>query len=183
MRLNLKTAPAVEPITLDEAKLHLRVDGADDNTLITALIKTARQLAEIETKRAFITQTWEMFLDYATPVIEVPKPPLQSIVSITVIDLDGELAVVDDTTYEVDASQNSPGRVRIASGSVWPEHRGFASFIVEFKGGYGDAATAVPDALKQGILQLIGYLYDNRGAQEIPEELKVFFTPYKIMRI
>jgi len=183
MRLNLKTAPAVEPITLDEAKLHLKVDGADDNTLITALIKTARQLAELETKRSFITQTWKLILDYAPPVIEIPKPPLQSIVSITVIDLDGELSVVSDTVYNVDASQNSPGRVALSSGSVWPEHRGFASFIVEFKGGYGDAATSVPDALKQGILQLLGHLYDNRGAEEIPDEMKPLFRFYKIMRI
>lgn len=183
MRLQLKTAPTVEPVTLEEAKLHLKVDGADDNTLITALIMTARQLAEIETKRAFITQTWEMFLDHAPPIIEIPKPPLQSIVEITVLDEDGEEALVGSTTYDVDPSQNSRGRVKVKSGLGWPSHRGFASFIIEYNAGYGDAATAVPEALKQGILQLIGYLYDNRGAQEIPEELKVFFAPYKIMRI
>ena len=184
MRLKLKTAPAVEPITLDEAKLHLKVDSADDNALISALITTARQLAERETKRAFITQTWEMFLDYAPPEIDIPKPPLQATsLSIKVIDEAGVESVVSATTYDVDDSENSPGRVKLRSGCSWPNHRGFASFIIEFKAGYGDAATDVPEALKQGILQLLSHLYDNRGAEEIPKGIKAMFWPFKILSI
>lgn len=79
MRLHLHTAPLVEPITLDEAKLHLKVDSADDNTLISALIITARELAERETKKAFITQVWHMFRDDSPEWFEVPKPPLQGL--------------------------------------------------------------------------------------------------------
>jgi len=181
MRLKLKTAPAIEPITLDEAKNHLRVDSAADNILIGNLITTARQLAEKETKRAFITQTWEMFLDTAPHIIEIPKPPLQSVVSITVIDSDGTESPIDKDDYMVDASENSPGRVTPISGKIWPYHRGFASFIVEFKAGYGDAATDIDTALRQGILQLIGYLYENRGTIEIPKNLKSVFFPFKIL--
>lgn len=184
MRLKLKTAPAVEPITLDEAKLHLKVDGADDNALISALITTARQLAERETGRAFITQTWEMYMDAAPLEIEIPKPPLQATgLSIRVVDDLGAETVVSDTLYDVDASENSLGRVRLKSSCSWPYHRGFASFIVEFKGGYGDAATAVPEALKQGVLQLVAHLYENRGAEEIPKGIKALFWPFKILRI
>ncbi len=184
MRLKLKTAPAVEPITLDEAKLHLRVDSADDNALITALITTARQLAEKETHRVFITQTWEMYLDYAPVEIDIPKPPLQATgLSIKVIDEAGTETIVSATLYDIDASDNSPGRVRLRSGCAWPSHRGFASFVIEFKAGYGLAATDIPEALKQGILQLLSYLYDNRGAEEIPKGIKAMFWPFKILSI
>jgi len=85
MRLKLITAPDIEPVTLDEAKNHLKIDSSEDNSLISALIVTARQLAEKETNRAFITQTWEMYLDEVGNEIEIPKPPLQSIVSIKTI--------------------------------------------------------------------------------------------------
>jgi uncharacterized phiE125 gp8 family phage protein len=183
LRLKLKTAPTVEPISLDEAKLHLKVDGADDNALITALITTARQLAERETGRAFITQTWQMYLDAAPAEIEIPKPPLQSVTAITVIDDEGAETVVSDTLYDVDASQNSPGRVKLKSWCSWPTHREFASFIIEFKAGYGDAATDVPETLKQGILQLVAHLYENRGAEEIPKGIKAIFWPFMILRI
>jgi len=184
LRLNLKTVPAVEPVTLDEAKLHLRVDSADDNALITALITTARQLAERETKRAFITQTWEMYLDFAPAEIDIPKPPLQATgLAIKVIDDAAAETVVSATTYDIDASDNSPGRVKLRSGCTWPYHRGFASFVIEFKAGYGLLATDVPEALKQGILQLLSHLYDNRGAEEIPKGIKDLFWPFKIMSI
>jgi len=191
LRLKLKTAPTVEPITLDEAKLHLKVDSADDNALITALITTARQLAESETKRAFITQTWEMFLDYAPAEIDIPKPPLQATgLAIKVIDAAGAETVVSATLYDVDASQNSPGRVKLKSGCSWPAHRNFASFVIEFKGGYGDAATDVPEALKQALFVLIGYMYENRGGEgavkariHALEEARILFAPFKILRI
>jgi len=253
MRLKLKTAPSVEPFSLDEAKLHLKVDSADDNALISALITTTRDLAERETKRAFITQTWKLYLDEPPAEIEIPKPPLQSVESIktisavestvdqnsakdqavlyvasttgftvadtVVINRDGTreeeviiLSIQDGASltmttnlanehtaaqadrvekyelvakgrYNVDLSQNSPGRVKLRTGYNWPIHRDFASFIVEFKGGYGDAATDVPDALKQAILQLLSHLYENREAEEIPKGLKALFWPFKIMRI
>lgn len=57
------TPPAAEPITLDEAKLHLRVTGTDDDAYITGLITAARQYEEKVQNRAFITTTFRMQLD------------------------------------------------------------------------------------------------------------------------
>ena len=181
MRLKLKTVPAKEPITLEEAKLHLRVDSADDNTLISDLIKTARMLIEKETKRAFITQIWQMFLDTAPHVIEIPKPPLQSVESITLLDTDGSESLIDEDNYMVDTSENSPGRVTPKIGYIWPYHRGFASFVVELKVGYGDDAEDVPGVLRQKILQLVAHLYQNREDGGIPDSIKKALFPYKIL--
>lgn len=183
MRLKLKTAPAVEPVTLEAVKNHLKVDSNDDNLLITALITTARQLAEKETHRAFITQTWQMYLDSAAAEIEIPKPPLQQVIDIKIIDDAGNESVVNSTLYDVDWSENSPGRVRLKSGCSWPSHRGFASFIIEFKVGYGDAAADVPEMLRQAVLQIIGHLYDNRGSEDIPAGAKALLWSYKVFTL
>jgi uncharacterized phiE125 gp8 family phage protein len=183
VRLKLKTAPALEPVTLEEAKNHLKVDSNDDNLLITALITTARQLAEKETRRAFITQTWEMILDSAESEIEIPKPPLQSVISIKVIDDTGNESEVSSTYYDVDTSENSPGRIKLKSGCCWPTHRGFASFIIEFKAGYGDTADKVPDMLRQAVLQGIGHLYDNRGSEDLPPGAKALLWSFKVFRL
>jgi uncharacterized phiE125 gp8 family phage protein len=183
LRLKLKTAPAAEPVTLEEAKNHLRVDTAEDNALISSLITAARDLAERATRRAFITQTWQMFFDSVTAEFEIPKPPLKSVESIKVLDEDGNETTVDSSYYDVDKAENSPGRVKLKSGCCWPTHRGFASFIVEFKAGYGDSGSDVPELLKKGILQLIGHLYDNRGSLEIPEEIARLLFPFKVMRL
>ena len=85
MHLHLHVAPTVEPITLAEAKLHLKIDSAEDNALIIALITTARDLAEKETMRAFISQTWHMYRDDSPAEFDIPKPPLQSLASIRTI--------------------------------------------------------------------------------------------------
>ncbi|UCD58645.1 MAG: phage head-tail connector protein [Candidatus Hydrogenedentota bacterium] len=187
MRLKLKTPPASEPVTLTEAKNHLKVDTSDDDSLISSLITAARDLAERETRRAFITQTWQMYLDSVAAEFEIPKPPLQSVESIKVVDQDGNETTVDSSYYDVDLAQNSPGRVKLKSGCCWPTHRGFASFIIEFKAGYGDAATDVPEALKQGLFVLMGHMYENRGSEGVVkarvhalDEARILFAPFKI---
>ena len=70
------TPPAVEPLTLQEAKDHLRVDHTDDDSLIDPMIKTARMYAEGKTRRALITQTWDWLLDsFPAWTLTVPMPP------------------------------------------------------------------------------------------------------------
>jgi len=183
MRLKLTTAPAIEPVTLEEAKSHLRVDTDDDNALISTLITTAREMVEKETERALITQIWQMYLDEAPRIIEIPKPPLQMIDSIFIVDENGAEKEVDKESYIVDASGNLPGRVKLKDGYSWPSHPGFASFVVEFTAGYGDEAIDVPATIRQAILQLVGFLYENRGSEEIPPGVKAMLRSYKIIRL
>lgn len=59
MPLQLVTPPAGEPVSLAEAKQHLRVDGGDDDLLIGSLITAARQAAETKTGRQLITARWK----------------------------------------------------------------------------------------------------------------------------
>lgn len=62
LQVKVVTAPAVEPITLTEAKLHCKVDLTTDDDLITPLIVAAREEIERRTWRALITQTLELVL-------------------------------------------------------------------------------------------------------------------------
>lgn len=176
MGLQLVTPPAIEPLTLDDAKNHLRVDSTDDDTLISALISAARDKIEGYTGRALITQTWEYVLDMPNNKQRVPKPPLQKINNINLIDTNGAVTTIDPTTYIVDTS-GIYGRVTPVKASrlafvdpelwrgIWPWHRGFASFIINFDCGYGDTADKVPPALVEAIRLYVDLLYDNREGQ------------------
>src|SRR4030042_5028266 len=144
MRLKLTTAPAAEPISLDAAKGFLRVDSADENAYIGALTPAARRFVESTTLRALLTQTWERTLDEAGAQLRIPRPPLQEVTKIEWVDEAGVKSVVSSSTYDVELAQGAPGRVRLRTGCVWPIHRGFASFIVTFKAGYGDAPAGRP---------------------------------------
>jgi len=171
---------SIEPITLEEAKAHLRVDSAEENALISSLITTARLFVESWTHRILITTTIEKIYDVPSGAFSLPCPPLQEVTKIEVVNDDGEKTLVDSSIYDYDASVNLPGRVKLKSGCSWPDHRDFASFIITFKAGYGDVASNVPEALRQAVLQIVGHYYENRESQEIPKGIYTLLAPFKV---
>lgn len=189
-RLSLVAGPASEPVTTAEAKAHLRVTTSTDDSYIATLITVARQNAEKFTRRAFITQTWIMYMDrfpenwlsrhlwegvrdgainqmYEGASIIIPLAPLQSITSIKVYDEDDQSTTMDPTTYQVSAysGEIAPnGRVTPRNGAVWPLATRFVDGVeVTYVAGYGASAASVPSQIKQGMLTEIGSLYENRG--------------------
>lgn len=159
----LKVAPSGEPVTLAEAKLHCKVDGADDDTLITALIIAARQQAEHRTNRALITQQWEFTLQEFPDLIELPKPALVSVQSVKYLDEDGALQTLANTEYQV-VSSELIGYIQPAYGKTWPICRIQPdAVVVAYTAGYG-AAAAVPQSIKAWMLMAIATMYAQREA-------------------
>lgn len=165
MSLALVVNPGIEPISLDEAKLHLRVDSADEDALITTLIKAARQQAEHELGRALITQTWELRLDaFPSSEIRLAMPTVRSIESIKYLDAMGAEQTVPSADYALDAA-TTPGWVLLASGASWPStYDGANAVRVRFTAGYGTAGTDVPANVIAWMLLQIGALYKQREA-------------------
>ena len=189
MSLKLVTAPTEEPVSLADAKLHLRVDGTTDDTLITALIVAARKWAEEYTGRQFVTATWDWFLDGFCPSFSVPLPPLQSVTSIKYLDTTGTEQTLASSTYRVDAV-SEPGRIALDYGKSWPStHPVINAVTVRFVAGYG-AAAAVPEPIRQAILILIGELYEQRQESiigniqsSVPFGVRALLTPYKVWHL
>src|SRR5436190_14395629 len=84
--LTLIAAPSFEPISLAEAKLHLKSETTDDDALIGTIIAAARELAEQRTGRALIDQRWERVLDVFPDAIQLARPPLVSVESLKYVD-------------------------------------------------------------------------------------------------
>lgn len=165
-KLILTTAPAVEPVSLEEAKLHLRLDITADDTLVYSLIQAAREKCEEYTWRALITQTWDLFLDgFPSNAIKLPNPPLQSVTGVYYTPDGGAEQTVTSTDYIVD-TRGEPGRIILATGKSWPGNSLTPTngVRVRFVCGYGAAGANVPQKLRQGMLLLIGHLYENREA-------------------
>lgn len=179
MRFALKqtVAPTEEPVTLAEAKMQVRLDEADDAPLLPSMIGSARRKVEEFTRRQLVTATFTLKLDRFPlgPTINVPRPPLQSVSSITYVDPDGDVKTLATSVYSVD-TDSQPGRISLAYGQVWPAIREQDnSVVITFPCGYG-AATAVPDTFKDAIRLLIAHRWENREAvvtgmvaKELPE--------------
>lgn len=164
MALKLVTAPAIEPVTLTEAKAQLRVDWTDEDTQISSYILAAREYCEGFQNRALITQTWELWID-AWPCkdrFNVPLPLLQSVTSIKYYGTDDTEYTLATTEYFVDPV-SQPGRIVLAYGKSWPSTtlRPANGVVVKFVAGYG-LAVAVPQKVKQAMLLLVTLMYQKR---------------------
>lgn len=190
-----RTADATtEPVTLAEAKNHMRVSHQDEDGLIDALIPAARQWVEHFTKRALVDQTWQLTLD-AFPAAElwIPRPPLMSVTSIDYTKQDGTSDSVDSSIYIVD-TDHLPGRVALADGESWPSDdlQSIAAVIVTYQAGYGSSADDVPRPLRHAVLMLVGHLYEHRETVvvggggndvELPLASRALAWPYRVFPV
>jgi uncharacterized phiE125 gp8 family phage protein len=187
MPLQLITPPVVEPVTLADARLHLKVDTSDDDALITSLVTAARARAEWHTGRALNTQGWILWLDCwpQCGVIEIPLPPLQSVASVTVYAPDGSATVLDPATYQVDAT-SAPARLALKSSVLPPRNlRGINSVAIAFTAGYGNDSDDVPAGFRAAILELIAFLYEHRGEApaELPADILALLAPFRLFHL
>lgn len=187
MAFSLVTGPSTEPISVDEARLELRIDTNADNAAISRYISAARQEFEAITGVALITQAWKLSLDhwpsakadqwwdgvrdgaismFAGPYVEVNKGPVQSITSITTYNQDGAGSIWSSSSYQLD-SASRPARIAPVSGQAWPTAtRALNAIEIQFVAGYGDLSTDVPFDIRQALLSLVGDLYEHRGDVE-----------------
>lgn len=134
--------------------------------LLNILIASARRAAEAELHRYLITQTLEARFDEFPDADDADDalllPPLQSVASITYIDIDGATQTLDAAQYLVDA-YSAPARITPAYGYAWPSVRDQMNAVtVRFVAGYG-AASAVPQGIKNWMLYRIATLYQSRS--------------------
>lgn len=182
MSLSLVTPPQAEPVTLAEAKLHLKIDTTDEDALIQNLITAARARAEWHSGRAFVTQDWVLRLDRwpKTGIVEIPLPPLQAVTEVAVITADGARVVAGATTYRADTA-SVPARVMLGPPPRNLRHQDCLE--IAFTAGYGDA-TAVPAGICEGILQIVADLYSHRGDDTIVSQAgQALLAPYRVFRL
>jgi len=178
-------APAIEPVSVDEAKFQARVDGSVEDGLIQAYIETARDYCEKVQNRAYIEQTWEMVLDSAPGrIITLPQPPLMSVSSIIFTDAEGVQTTVDAGDYLVDVV-SQPGRVLLKDGKDWPDivYPVTGGVKITFKAGYGATAADVPRAVKQAILLLVADWYKNRENTMQSDRQLLLTVPVSVDRL
>lgn len=184
MSWKLATAPSTEPITLTEAKLHLKMDDiTTDDDLITSLIKAARMSCESYCNMGFISQVWEYGMD-KFHCVDLNKYPC-SAVAVTYYDTNNALQTLSTSVYDVDLN-NSPVRIRLAYNQTWPDtYKKLNAVKVSATIGWANAA-AVPDDIKAAIKLMLGHLYANREAvvvgriaTDLPNGVKFLLDNYR----
>ena len=157
MKRILLAGPATEPVTLAEAKAHMRIDATDEDDLIGALLAAARVAAEAEIRRVMIEQSWRAFVEnWPASSLELPVQPALSVDAVRAIDDDGAATVLDPEDFAFDAAD---GTVELVNAVAGADH-----YEIDFKAGYGAAGSDVPAPLRQAILMLATHWYEHRSA-------------------
>lgn len=197
--------PTVEPVSLEEARLHLRLDAYDspaahpDDPIVESLITAARQWAEEFCERSIAQATLELALD-TWPVspdyparpqpVYLPRAPLQEILSVVYIDAAGVQR--DLTDYQLD-DYDEPPRLMPAAGSSWPstQDKRLNAVRIRYRAGHtlpGDSPDThpLPKPIKQAILLILGHLYEHREdsapvrLEQIPLGAQTLLRKYRL---
>ncbi len=175
MTLYRTVDPAGEPVTLAEAKAHLRVAHDSEDALISGLVRAARTEVEVQTGMALIDQSWRLALD-AWPrdgTVRLRRHPVKEILSVTVYGAEGEAAAVDPQGYEADLASR-PARLHFTTPP--PPERRLNGIEIDFVAGFGEAGTEVPDLLKRAVLMLVAHWFEFRGSYGAADQ-PVSFPP------
>jgi uncharacterized phiE125 gp8 family phage protein len=170
--LRVATQPAVEPVTLAEAKSHLRVDTSTDDAYVGTLITAAREWTEAYLNRSLIHRQYVMTLE-SFPVsddeVSLPMPPMATAGTTTAVSLtytlqSGATATLSTATYRV-SRYSTPGEIQTIYGGTWPANQieDENAVSVTWWAGYGATGSSVPASIRHAILMLVGYWYENRS--------------------
>lgn len=159
------TEPGEEPVSLDDARLHLRADPGDEDPLIRSLITAARQMCEGQLGRTLITTTWELVTDQFDPALRLDWPRVQDVEFLAYMDA-GEQRTLDPLDYRLDNGNDASAAWLVpARGRSWPRIDPDVNAVrVRYRAGYGDTAASVPQAIRQWILLHVAAMYEQREA-------------------
>jgi uncharacterized phiE125 gp8 family phage protein len=181
------TNPTTEPLTLVEAKAHLRVEVDADDDLITALISAARSAAESYCNRSFASAEFAIIAD------EFPAdgkgleilPDVTTLESWTYLAADGTEDTVASSDVTVD---NTRREIRMTDATVaWPIGASRLTVTVIAGPDAGASPPVLPDpAVLAAIKLTLGDLYENREAQVVGATIvenraaMALLTPYRV---
>jgi uncharacterized phiE125 gp8 family phage protein len=190
--LVLITGPALEPVSLAEAKAHLRVDDSAEDALISSLIITSRLHIEAALSLALLTQTWAYWRDAwpARDSVELPLRPVQAITSVRTYAESGAASVLAPDIYALDGDRLTPRLLRRGL-QTWPRPgRARSGIEITMVAGFGATTTDVPAPIRQALLLLAAHWYEHREPVEIgtsltpiPNMVSELLAPYRWRRL
>lgn len=184
--------PALEPVSLAEARAHSRLSGNDEDANLAGYLMAARQHVENYTGRALISRSYDLSIDSGWPLVNwekriiLPLPPLVSVTSVKYLDTSGVQQTLSSALYQVTLGDMF-GEIVPAYGAAWPGVRCQRdAVVVRFVTGYGSNPGDVPEPIRQAILLLTAHYFENRegvvlgsAAAELPLGVCALLANYR----
>ena len=173
-RLIRLSAPVLEPVTLAEAKLYLRVDHTAEDAQISGMIRAATARVETLTGRSLLAQDWRFETEAAPPLsFLLPRGPLTAILGVSGLMVGGAGDALTASEFRLAGVEDGITLTRRPVGGV---------LRVEYRAGAASVAD-IPAPLVQAVLQIAALMYEARGAATLPEAVTALIAPYRLLRM
>lgn len=174
MKVSLQTAPTIKLLSLNELKMHLRIDTDEiedysEDDLLSDIIAAATGHVEDITSRQLLTATWDYYLDEfpSGDFFKLPFGRLQTVTHIKYTNSAGTITTMTaGTDYIVETNGDACGRIVLPYGETWPSFAEYTSnpIVVRFTCGWTTAA-AVPASIRVAAKLIAADMYSNRESQ------------------
>lgn len=158
------TAPAINPVTVSDVKLHARISTDAEDVYLESLVTAVTSAVEKYLGRALIRQTIRARMDFwPRIVVTLPMPPLIDIVQVATASEDDVLTVYAATNYYA-IIEGTPGEI-VLKRSVTPPintARDYGGFVIDFRAGYGTVSRDVPAGIVEAIKLWVSEVYESR---------------------
>ncbi|MEO0637018.1 MAG: head-tail connector protein [Pseudomonadota bacterium] len=182
--------PSVEPVSLADAKEHLRIDTTAEDSLISALIVAARSHVEAVTGVTLIHQTFRQYLsEWPSGTVSLARFPAVRVEAVTSYDRQGD---PHDTMAAAGALQTMkrPAELALDRAAVSVVDPGYNGVEIDFVAGYGATSVDVPPDLRRAVLMLVSQWYEFRGAiaphqqaVSVPDGFDALIAPHRLVRL
>jgi uncharacterized phiE125 gp8 family phage protein len=180
--------PAVEPLSLAEAKAWLRVENVAEDEIVGALIASARLVVESLTRRFLVAQTWRLVFDaWPSGEVTLPFSPVRSVV-VRTFDATNAASTLSTASYTIDHHAGD-ARLRFLTAPPQPG-RQTDGIEIDVEAGFATTAAGVPAPLRQAMQLLVARWYENRGDVEAdanmartPASVAALVAPYRRVRL
>lgn len=171
-------ALSLDSIMLDEAKAYLRLENDQDDASLGAIILAAIGHAEAFTGQTLIQREAKEILSATSRQRRLATVPVVSLDSVVGIPAEGAKFPLTNDTYHFEIAGGGDGFICVIS-------PGAAGRIeITYQAGIAPSWGAMPEALRLGILRLIGHLYTHRDATDDPgppTAVAALLRPYRRM--
>ena len=155
------TSPTTLPVSVADAKAHLRVTGSDHDSLIEDLIWGAAKQFEKRANESLSSQIWKAFVEKGYEELELWKYPITGISSIQYYDSDNALQTLSTDDYYSNVNTGSTGwnprPIVIFITDVPSTYEREDAMIVTFSGGY----SSIDYDVKQALLSWVYRKYED----------------------
>jgi uncharacterized phiE125 gp8 family phage protein len=191
MALVYRSGPTVEPLSLSEAKAHLRLETDADDALVSSLVITSRLHIEAALGIALTSQQWTLVLDAwpARGAVAIPMRPVTEVSEVRLRAADGTPAVLDPASYVLEGA-GLPPRLVASNGPLPRPGRAVGGIEIDFTAGFGADPDDVPEPIRQALKLLVAHWYEHRepieigsAATAIPAAVSDLLSPYSVVRL